>query len=317
VERDTNVRKGPSSELPDGSPLTGVLAASLTPLRRDLEIDQATLSDHCRLLLENGCAGIALFGTTGEAVSFTRDERMRALEAVVEAGLPPQRIIVGTGCCAVGDTVELTRHALGIGVAGVLVLPPFYYKNVSDDGLIDAYRRVITETGDARLKLFLYHFPRMTGVPVPMAVIAGLREEFPGIIAGVKDSSGDPATLGALCGHHGDLAVYPGTEILLLAGLRLGSAGCISGSVNVTGAMAAAVYRSWQAGIEDESLQDRLSDVRRVLDQYPLIAALKYLLSRRTGRGDWLRVRPPLRPLPPERAAQLLRKLADIDFPIT
>lgn len=296
------------------SPLRGVIAASVTPLGPDLSIDHARLADHGRRLLETGCDGVALFGTTGEAVSFTREERMRALDAILAAGVPPDRLVVGTGCCAIGDTVALTRHALASGVARVLVLPPYYYKNLSEHGLVDAYRRAIIGTDDERLRLLLYHFPRLTGVPIGIEVIRTLREEFPRIIAGVKDSSGDPESLGAFCGAEGGMAVYPGTERLLLAGLRSGAAGCISGSANVTAPMMAAVYGSCSTGTPDEALQDQLSGIRRVLDRYPLIAAVKYLVSRRSGHADWMRVRPPLVPMRESDGARLEEELAGAGF---
>jgi 4-hydroxy-tetrahydrodipicolinate synthase len=307
---------GPEAKTRDEKNLPrGMFAASVTPLRGDLSIDALALAGHCEHLFENGCDGVALFGTTGEAASFTREERERALEDVIDAGVPAHRLLVGTGCCAAADTVGLTRHAVHCGVGGVLVLPPFYYKDVSEAGVIESYRRVIGETAETDLRLYLYHFPRMTGVVIGEDVIGRLLSEFPEIIAGVKDSSGDLENLRMLCARFGNLEIYPGSELYLLEGLRTGAAGCISGTTNVTGPLAAAVYRDWREGEHNTEVQTRLSAIRRIFDTYPLIAAVKYVVSCQRGNPAWLHIRPPLCPLSSSEGEGMVRKLVQAGFP--
>ncbi|MDX1546623.1 MAG: dihydrodipicolinate synthase family protein [Rhodothermales bacterium] len=287
---------------------TGVFAAALTPLRADLDIDPAALARHLLGLLEAGCDGLALFGTTGEATTFSIAERTAALEAVAAAGVPLHRLRVGTGACALPDAAALTRHAVAAGAGGVLVLPPFYYKGVEDDGLFAFFDALIQRVGDARLRIYLYHFPKMSGVPISAELAERLARRYPSVLAGVKDSSGDLAHTGALIERLPGLRIFAGTERLLLDALRAGGAGCISATANVTAPHAAAVLRAWRRGRaeEAEALQRHLSALRQALEAFPVIPALKH----RTGLGP---VRPPLTSLPPEVTSALdaqLRALA-------
>lgn len=286
----------------------GIFAASLTPLREDLSIDTDALSAHCAWLFERGCDGIALFGTTGEATSFTIDERKRALEAVVESGVSPGHLVVGTGCCAIPDAVELTRHALAHGIGAVLVYPPFYYKGVDDDGVYDAYDRIFDGVADERLRVCLYHYPQMTGVGLSRGLIERLVTTFPEIIVGVKDSSGDWENTKMMCESFPTLNVYPGTEIYLLDVLRVGGAGCISATLNVTSRLGAEIFDGWATG-DMAALQNRLIDIRVVFDGFPLIAALKHAMYRYSDRREWLYLRPPLSSLGEEEVRRLERAL--------
>lgn len=185
----------------------GVIVATLTPMLDDLSPDHEALAAHSRWLLDSGCHGIALLGTTGEASSFTLTERMELLDRLVDAGIEPHRLLVGTGCCAAGDAVKLTRHATSRDVAGALMLPPFYYKEVTDEGLFAFFARVIEEVNDPRLKIYLYHFPRMSGVPVTSGLIERLLSAYPGVVAGLKDSSGDLDHMRGLC------RAFPGLRV--------------------------------------------------------------------------------------------------------
>jgi len=173
-------------QLPDG-----VYAASLTPLHTEGSIAQDVLITHIRWLMASGCRGVVLMGTTGEANSLTTRERMVALDAVVESGIPANRLMIGTGCCTIADTVMLTRHALHHGVGGILMLPPFYYKNVQDEGLFNFFDQVIQKTGTEALHMYLYHFPQMTAVPFTEGLLRRLLKTYPDTIVGMKDSSGD------------------------------------------------------------------------------------------------------------------------------
>lgn len=283
----------------------GVLAASLTPLGEDGAADAKALAVHVRHLLSSGCDGVLLFGTTGEAASFSVEERMDTLDGVLERDVPPERLLVGTGCCAVPDTVRLTRHATRRGVAGVLVVPPFYYKSVSEDGVFAAYDRVVQDVGERGLRLFLYHIPQMSGVPVTPALVERLAAAYPEQVTGLKDSAGDFAHTERLVQRFPALQIFAGSERFLLPTLQAGGAGCISATVNITSRLAGGVYARWQAGEADEEAQARLTARREAIEAYPLIPALKHLMSERTGHEGWRCVRPPLVPFPEAAAACL------------
>ena len=212
----------------DSSAAHGVWSPVLVPLRSDLSIDSERFVAHARWLLAQGCHGLALFGTTSEANSFSVPERKALLEQIVEDGIPPGRLMVGTGCCALTDSVELTRHAMDTGCCRVLMLPPFYYKGVSDEGLFRSFAAVIERVGNPALRVFLYHFPRLSGVPVTEGLIGMLDSAFPEVIAGVKDSSGDWSNTRMMLDRFPHLAIFPGSETFLLDGLRAGGAGCIT-----------------------------------------------------------------------------------------
>lgn len=305
-ERETPTAP-PAAADADGSP-RGVFAATLTPLDDELAPDHALLVAHHKWLLRTGCDGLAVLGTTGEANSFTVEERIGILECLAEAGVPGEAIIAGTGCCAVADTVRLTRRAIELGAAGVLMLPPFYYKNVSDDGLFAAYAEVIERVGDDRLRIYLYHFPAMSGVPLGPALIERLLEAYPGTVVGIKDSSGDWNNMAAMCRDFPGFSVFSGSEEFLLPILRAGGAGCISATTNVTAPLAARLYGAWRSP-EAESLQAELTAVRRVFHAYPFTAGVKEVMGRLTGRASWRNVRPPLVRLTPEEGEALLAGL--------
>ena len=226
----------------------GVWSPVLVPLRPDLSIDSERFIAHAHWLLAQGCHGLALFGTTSEANSFSVSERKALLERVVETGISPERLMVGTGCCALTDSVELTRHAVGAGCRRVLMLPPFYYKGMSDEGLFRSFAEVIERVGSPDLRVFLYHFPRLSGVPVTEGLIALLVDAFPEVAAGVKDSSGDWSNTRMMLDRFPRLAIFPGSEVFLLDGLRAGGAGCITATSNVNAAGARAVFDAWRTG---------------------------------------------------------------------
>ncbi|MEZ4703037.1 MAG: dihydrodipicolinate synthase family protein [Rhodothermales bacterium] len=289
-----------SSMLPDG-----IHAACLTPQTPDRQVDHERLAAHARWLLANGCDGLAILGTTGEANCFTVDERKALLEKLLASGAPADRILLGVGCCALPDTVALSRHALAHGVHNLLVLPPFYYKKVRDEGLIASFDEIIQQIGADAPRLFLYHFPQMTGVPFTLPVIEKLRAAYPACIEGIKDSGGDFANMQATLKAFPGFRVFAGTERFLLDLLRAGGAGCISATVNVTAAQAAEVYASRNAPYVD-ALQQRLTAARQAVEAYPMIPALKFLTERRTGDAGWRTMRPPLAPLRDEEKQALM-----------
>jgi 4-hydroxy-tetrahydrodipicolinate synthase len=294
-------------------PYRGVFAAALTPLNDDLSVNETSLVAHYRWLLANGCDGLAVLGTTGEANSFTVEERLRLIDAVGDSGLPGEKLMIGTGCCAVPDTVRLTSRALEVGFHSVLMLPPFYYKNVGDDGLYAAFARVIDEVADARLKLYIYHFPQMTGLQISHDLIARLIAAYPKTVVGLKDSSGDWANMAALLERFPGFGVFAGSEKFLLADLEAGGPGCISASTNLTAPVAAEVYAGWQ-GPDGAALQERLTGLRDILEGYPMVPALKALMAAYSGDKGWCNVRPPFLALDEGRARKLVAKLAAASF---
>ncbi len=273
--------------------LSGVFAPVLTPMREDLSPDPDRFLAHCRWLLADGCHGLAVFGTTSEANSLSVDERVELLEGLVAAGIAPEKLVVGTGMCAMPDTVRLTRHAVGLGCAGVLMLPPFYYKGVSDDGLFAAYAEVIERVADGRLRIYLYHIPKLTSVPITPGLIGRLLESYEAQVLGIKDSSGDWSNTQALLRDFPGFATFTGTEETMLATLRAGGAGCISAVANVNAAAIRGLYDNWRTPHAD-ALQERLTTVRHVVQAKPLIPALKSIVARHRGDDGWLNLRPPL-----------------------
>ncbi len=296
-------------------PATGIWCATLTPQQPDCSIDTTRLANHVRRLLRTGCHGIAVFGTTGEANSFTVAERKHGLDGLLEAGIDPSRLMVGTGCCALPDTIDLCHHALSVGCNRLLILPPFYYKNLDNAGLICAYASVIEALAEDRTQLFIYHFPAMSGVPVPIEVITGLAERFPGTVAGVKDSSGDPEHLHALLNALPNLAIFPGSETLLIKGLAHGAAGCISATANANPAGIRRVFAAWAADEEVEQVEAQAIAVRKIFQQLPLVAALKQYRAWIDDEPGWRTTRPPLQFLSPAQASWLREQLSACDMP--
>jgi 4-hydroxy-tetrahydrodipicolinate synthase len=299
----------------DGTTLPdGVFAAALTPLRSDFSIDHAAFAAHCRWLLDNGCDGVAPMGTTGEANSFSVAERIEALDRLIASGIPPRRLLVGTGCAAIPDTVALTRHAVAHGVGGVLVLPPFYYKGVSDDGLFAAFDQIIQRVASDSLRLYLYHFPQMSGVPLSHALMKRLVERYPKAVVGMKDSSGDWNNMKTTCETLPGFRTYTGFDQFLLPNLRASGVGCITAACNVACRLAAEVYAK-RATPDAEAPQQRLSKIREAIAKHPLIAALKRLTAERTGQDAWRLPRPPHLPLKDARYESLKTELQSIEAP--
>jgi 4-hydroxy-tetrahydrodipicolinate synthase len=292
--------------------LSGVLAPVVTPFQRDLSPDGRRLIGHCRWLLERHC-GLAVFGTNSEANSLSVDERIELLDLLLEAGLDPKRMMPGTGCCAFPDTVRLTSHAVENGVGGVLMLPPFYYKGVSDEGLYRSFAQVIDRVGDDRLRIYLYHFPQMSAVPITIELVGRLREAYPGIVVGMKDSSGDRVHLETVLRAFPGFGMFAGNETLLLANLRAGGAGCISATSNVNPEAIDRLFRSWRSD-DAESIQASLNDVRLAVQQFPLVPALKKIVSHYAADPEWNRLRPPLVELPEADGKKLISDLDRLGF---
>lgn len=290
------------------APLRGIFAPTLTPLHADLSPDVGRWLDHCRRLLSEGCHGLVPFGTTSEANSFSADERMILLEALVSAGLPAEALLPGTGCCALTDSVRLSAHAAALGCSGVLLLPPFYYKNVSDEGLFRNVAEVIERVGDARLRIYLYHIPPIAQVGYSIGLIERLITAYPETVVGIKDSSGDWNTLHNILTNFPDFAAFTGSERFLLQTLRLGGAGTISAMANIIPRSLRQLYDNWLAE-NAERLQGGVNNMREAIGGYAAIPALKTILAHRRDDPAWRTVRPPLVELNEEQTQSLLTKL--------
>lgn len=296
-------------------PIHGVWSPALVPVQDDFSIDTERFLSHARWLLDRGCHGLALFGTTSEANSFSLEERMGLLEAAIGAGIDPKQIMVGTGCCALPDSVRLTRHAVDNGCKKVLMLPPFYYKGVSDAGLYRSYAEVIDRIGDDELRVLFYHFPKLSGVPITVGLIELLLADYPGVIAGLKDSSGDWSNTADLINRFPEMSIFPGSERYLRQGLQHGGAGCITATANVNAAGARAVWDAWADNSEElDAIDQDMIAARTAIEAYPVIPAQKFLLARHRKDPQWRRVRPPLLDLEDRQGAELLAALAKVDF---
>ncbi len=293
--------------------VSGVFSAAATPLNADLSPDHGLFAEHCRRLLEEGCHGVALLGTTGEANSFSMRERMEMLEKVIASGIGSDRLMPGTGVAAIPETVELTRHALSTGVDKVVMLPPFYYKGVSDDGLFAAYSRIIEAIADPRLKVVLYHIPQVSGIALSVPLVGRLVAAFPRTVVGIKESFGDFANMQALVKAYPGFAVFPGADPLMLPLLREGGAGCITATSNLIAASLRTVFDNFDkpgGEAEVEAAQARINAWRTLSNSYAQIPTIKAMVGLKHGEPGWPRLRPPLMALSERELAELKPRIA-------
>ncbi len=290
--------------------LRGVIAPVLTPFNDDLSIAGDLFLQHSKRLMADGCAGLAPFGTTGEALSVGIDERIVALDALIDGGIDPALLIPGTGLTALADTARLTRACLERGCAGVLLLPPFYYKGVSEAGLYDYFVRLIAAVRPKRPSIYLYHIPPVAVVGLPPTLVRRLFDDFPAAIAGIKDSSGDWANTATLL-EIDNLIVYPGSELFLLDGLKAGSQGCITATANINAGPIAKVVERFDAGdlAGAEAQQEAISTFRKLIQGPGAIPGQKHLLAQKTGDSRWTNLRPPLLPFSAAEGRALVEKL--------
>jgi len=286
----------------------------VTPYDNNAAPDSQRLARHCRWLLDND-VGLAVFGTNSEANSLSVPEKRALLDELGAAGIDTARMMPGTGCCSISDSVELTKHAVAIGCAGVLMLPPFYYKGVSDEGLFRNYAEIVERVGDDRLRIYLYHIPPVAQVPISLGLIERLLGAFPGIIAGVKDSSGDWGNTKAMLDRFQPQGfdVFAGSETFLLATLRAGGAGCISATANVNPGPIARLAASWQNDDADDQ-QARLDEIRGIFQDYVMIPALKAAIAHYGKDVPWSALRPPLVELNGSERDKLVARLDGAGF---
>jgi 4-hydroxy-tetrahydrodipicolinate synthase len=293
--------------------LSGVLCPVITPFNTDLSPDPDRLIQQCRWLLSQN-VGLAVFGTNSEANSLSLAEKMMLLERLVDAGIDTQRMMPGTGCCALTETVELTAHAVRLGCAGTLMLPPFYYKDVNDDGLYASFAEVIERVGDPSLRIYLYHIPPVSQVGISLDLIERLVRAYPDTVVGIKDSSGDWSNTSAMLERGwDDFRVFAGAETFLLQNMRGGGSGCISATANINPAAIDRLYQQWQSP-EAESLQAGLDEIRDTAMAFPMIPALKATVAHFSSDAEWRTVRPPLVALQDEQRSALIDALLQKGF---
>jgi len=291
----------------------GVLVPVLTPFTGSGEPDAGRFVSFCRFLLDQGADGLAIFGTTSEANSMSGAERMAMLDRLIDAGIPAAKLMPGTGACSVSEAATLIRHAVGHGVGGVLMLPPFYYKGMDDEGLFAFFAGVIDRVGSAALKMYLYHIPPQTVLGLSLDLVGRLIEAYPQTVVGLKDSSGDWNNTAALIERFPGFAVFPGSEVFLLDGLRKGGVGCITATGNVNLPGIRKVYENWRTPQAD-ALQAEITLARKTIQAYPMVPALKRIVAHFHNDPDWVAVRPPMTALTDAQSKALLADLAKIGF---
>ena len=293
--------------------MSGVLCPVITPFDESLSPDPDRLIRQCRWLLSQN-VGLAVFGTNSEANSLSLEEKMMLLDRLVDAGIDTHRMMPGTGCCALTETVKLTEHAVKLGCAGTLMLPPFYYKGVSDDGLFASFAEVIERVGSSSLRVYLYHIPPVSQVGISLDLIDRLVKSYPETVVGVKDSSGDWDNTNAMLERRwDDFRVFAGAETFLLQNMRGGGAGCISATANINPAAIDQLYQEWQSA-EAEGLQKELDEIRETAMGYPMIPALKAAVAHFSQDAQWRTVRPPLVALADDQCSALIEALVQKGF---
>jgi 4-hydroxy-tetrahydrodipicolinate synthase len=286
------LNKNPLSRKPDLQ--EGVYAAVLTPMHSDLRCNHKKLASHCFELIQQGCTGVALFGTTGEGPSFSLAERVEALEKLILEGFDPEKIILANGSSGILDTVELGREALKHGCAALLVAPPSFYKNVTDIGVMAFYREIIQKIGNPNLRILLYHIPQMSGVPISLEIIEALRKEFPEIVIGIKESEGNISFTKKMLETFPGFKVFVGNEKQIIESVHLGGAGTICGIVNLYPELICSLYNQGKRANSPNPAS--IDAVFKALNGIPFISAAKMLMKKRQGEV-WDSVRPPLAPL--------------------
>lgn len=292
--------------------MRGILSPVVTPFTSDYSVDQARLNRHCRWLLDQDC-GLAVFGTNSEGNSLSVGEKRATLDGLMAAGLPADRMMPGTGHCSIADTVELSKHAVSLGCGGVLMLPPFYYKGVSDEGIYRAIAHAIDTIGDDRLRVYVYHIPQVAQVGFSLDLIDRLITAYPTIVAGIKDSTGDWDNMTAMLERFPGWGIFPGNELKLADAVKLGAVGCISATCNVNPGPIVDLLHNFDKD-DAADRQKAVNDVRLAIANYPVIPSLKALIARDSDDPEWGRVRPPLVELTEDQKTGLYADMDKLGF---
>lgn len=293
--------------------MSGVIAPVLTPFKDDGTIDDKRFYEHAHWLLNNGCDALAPFGTTSEATSLGMTERKQLLQGLIDNGVSPDDLMPGTGMCSLADTLALTRQADELDCRGVLLLPPFYYKNVSDEGLYRYVAELIERMDSKTLHIYLYHIPPVAQVGWSLDLVKRLAGEFPDTVVGLKDSAGDWSYTEALLQALPEFAVFSGSEDFLLRNQRARGAGTITAMANINAPAIAELYAKWEEP-EAEDLQAQVSRVRAVVSKAGTIPALKAVVAHYREAPAMGTTRPPLSPLEAQAASKLIGDLEAAGF---
>jgi 4-hydroxy-tetrahydrodipicolinate synthase len=288
--------------------IEGVFCAAATPLKANGSPDLDMFGVHTRALIDEGCHGIAMLGSTGEANSFSASERMALLEAAIAGGTRPDQLLPGTSSCAVTEAVEITRHAVQAGVRGVVMLPPFYYTAFTDDSLFRFYASIIEKIGDSRLQVILYHIPMLTGVPISHELIARLIAAYPQTVVGIKDSDGKIENMHAIATRFPGFAVLAGADPLLLPVLQGGGAGCITATSNLVARELRFVFDNWRdPALADQirTAQETIVAWRNLTNRFTQLPTVKAMLAKRRSNLEWLNIHPPFSPLSKDEVAEV------------
>jgi 4-hydroxy-tetrahydrodipicolinate synthase len=294
--------------------IKGVLSPVVTPFKRDLSPDTARFIAQCKWLLSQDC-GLAVFGTNSEANSMSADERMALLDTAIAGGVPTARMMPGTGACSINEAAKVSAHATKHGVAGVLMLPPFYYKGVPEEGLFRFFSEVVQRVGDDNLHVYLYHIPPVSAVPITHKLVERLMKAYPKQIAGMKDSADDWAHTKSMIDAFAKdgFDVFSGNEKPLIENVKAGGAGVISATANINPGKIVETYTKWQTP-EGEKLQTWINEVRGVMQGYVMIPALKYVIAHYGADAAWTPVRPPLVETEEQVGKDMIAKLDKLGF---
>ena len=301
------------------SPKTGIYAASLTPFTASYVPEIATLISHVQWLLENGADGVALLGSTGEANSMTLEQRQAIIEQSTRK-LPADRLLIGTGSCALQDAIKLTKVSIDAGVYAVLVVPPFYYKPQSEESIIRFYSELIAGVNDPKLRIVFYNFPKFTGYNFDHNIIGKMKSRFGEIAAGIKDSSGNWENMSGVAQNVGDFMVYSGTETFLLEILLTGGAGCITATANLIAPECQQVFQAWKnEQLEDaKQKQKKLTSLRKVFESYPFVSGLKSIfVDQKKDSIEWGQMMPPFQGLMKDQLHELKEKIKDLGLDLS
>jgi len=300
------------------SPKAGIYAASLTPFTASYEPEIPGLISHAQWLLENGADGVALLGSTGEANSITLEKRQAIIEQSTRK-LPVDRLLIGTGSCALQDAIKLTKASIDAGVYAVLILPPFYYKPQSEESIIRFYSELVAAVNDSRLRIIFYNIPKFTGYNFDHNIIGKMKQRFGELAAGVKDSSGNWGNMSGVARKVSDFMVYSGTETLLLETLLNGGAGCITATANLIATECQQVFQAWKNEQleEAEQKQKKLASLRKAFESYPFVSGLKSILADQKDSNEWRQMMPPFDGLTKDQLHELKEKIKDLGLDLS
>ena len=292
---------------------SGILAPVVTPFKDDLTPDIERFLSHCRWVKSQN-ANLAIFGTNSEANSLSVKEKIDLMEKLISSGISGDALMPGTGCCSIKETVELTNAAVSLGCRGALMLPPFYYKDVTDDGLFAFFSEVIERVNNDKLAIYLYHIPPISQIPLSIDLVTRLVNDYPKAVVGIKDSSGDwKQTAGFNKLGLPNFRVFCGSESFLLQNMEAGGAGCISATANVNSLAINELFLNWNRH-DAKQKQSEINEIRNIFQRYPMIPALKEAIALNNEDAEWSRVRPPLVPLSRSQSNALKRELKEVSF---